>query len=123
MLIHRGLALLKVERFAEALVCANAALAIDGKDLDGLYIRGRSHIEMGQYKRAMPDLNRVLREDPDDVEARCYRGLAREKTGNRKGARKDYARAYRKAVEYGNEHGAALAVRLFPDLKQHRARR
>lgn len=122
-LVHRGLALLKVERFAEALVCANAALAIDGEDLDGLYVRGRSHIEMGQYKRAMPDLNRILQQDPDDVAARCYRGLAREKTGNRKGARKDYARAYRKAVEFGNEKGAALAVRLFPDLKQHQARR
>ena len=93
------------------------------RDSGALYVRGRAHLALGRYKRAMTDLNRYLLKYPDDVEARCYRGLAKEKAGNRKGARKDYARAYRIAEEIGNEKGAALVIRLFPDLKQRKARR
>ena len=95
-------------------------MAIDNEDPFGLYIRGRVHIAMGRYKRAIPDLNQVLSQDPDHVEARCYRGLAKEKVGNRKEARKDYARAYHTAVEFGNQQGADLVIKLFPDLQQHK---
>ncbi len=116
----RGLALLELERFPEALDSAKAILAIDNEDPYGWYIRGRVHIAMGRYKRAILDLNRVLSQDPDHVEARCYRGLAKEKAGNRKGARKDYARAYRTAMEFGSRQGADLVIKLFPDLHQHK---
>ena len=115
--------LLELGRYPEALDNANAALAIHNEDPGALYVRSRVHIEMGLYKRATTDLNRYLLKYPDDVEARCYRGLAKEKAGNRKGARKDYARAYRIAEEIGDEDGAALVIRLFPELKQRKARR
>ena len=116
----RGLALLELERFPEAQDSAKAILAIDNEDHNGWYIRGRVHIAMGRYKRAIPDLNRVLQQAPNHVEARCYRGLAKEKAGNRKGARKDYARAYRTAMEFGSREAADLVIKLFPDLHQHK---
>ena len=81
-------------------------------------MRGRVHLALGRYKRAISDLNRALLQMPDHSEIRFHLGLAKEKSGNLNGAREDYIRAYRSAMEVADERVAQLVVRQFPDVQQ-----
>lgn len=72
--------------------------SLSGDDLEGAYSsRGSAYSHLGQYVRAIQDLNEAIRLKPDDPLAYDERGDAERKMGNAAAADADHAKA--KAID------------------------
>jgi len=61
----------------EALRDANAAVSLDGRNADALWIRSCILADLGQLEAADGDLSRAVLADPDALEARQWRAVIR----------------------------------------------
>ena len=61
---------------------ASAILARKPDDVDGLFVHGSVRVSMGQSRKALELLDRVLAQFPNHVLALMEKGKAHEKTGN-----------------------------------------
>ena len=91
----RAEALIKVERYAEAMLVANQALEIDGSSSEALFARGWAtfHSDYGQATRALVDLDRALQIEPDQGIGYFRRAIVFEHLGQFARARSDLERA------------------------------
>ena len=77
-----AVALLAENRLLEAFEEASELLRADPDDPDGLYVHGVVRLAMGQGRRAIALLDRVVARHPDHVAAWTARGKAHLKTRN-----------------------------------------
>lgn len=91
----RAEALIKVERYAEAILVADQALEIDGASSKALFARGWAtfHSDYGQATRALTDLDRALQIEPDQGIGYFRRAIVFEYLGHFALARSDLERA------------------------------
>ncbi|MFL6677998.1 MAG: tetratricopeptide repeat protein [Burkholderiaceae bacterium] len=91
----RAEALIKVERYAEAILVADQALKIDGSSSKALFARGWAtfHSDYGQATRALADLDRALQIEPDQGIGYFRRAIVFEYLGRFALARSDLERA------------------------------
>ncbi|MBI5891471.1 MAG: winged helix-turn-helix domain-containing protein [Nitrosomonadales bacterium] len=71
--------------WSEAVVAAEAALALDGQDSDVLGYVGCAFADMGDYQRGMGMLRRALELDPSNAQAHAALGAALLRTGKAEG--------------------------------------
>lgn len=69
------------------------AMAIDPRDSDALIGQAETRMQSEHYWDAISDLNRVLKTDPDNIEALRQRGRAWAELGDDRDAREDLTRA------------------------------
>lgn len=95
VLHSRAEALIKVERYAEAILVANQALEIDGSSSGALFARGwaKFHSDYGQAQGALADLDRALQLEPDQGIGYFRRAILFEHQGQFDLARSDLERA------------------------------
>ena len=91
----RAEALIKVDRYAEAILVANQALEIDGSSSKALFARGWAtfHSDYGQATKALADLGRALQIEPDQGIGYFRRAVVFEHLGQFDLARSDLERA------------------------------
>jgi tetratricopeptide (TPR) repeat protein len=68
-----ALACLRAGRFAEAIVAADAALALDPMCVEALRVRGHTMLRRHQYSEAMVEYSRVLEIDTEHLDCRMAR--------------------------------------------------
>lgn len=77
-----ALILLSESRFFDAYRVSERVLQLQPGDPDGLYVQGVVKLSMGQYEDALEDLDTVLAQYPDHLQALIYRGLAQQQSGD-----------------------------------------
>lgn len=102
----RAESLIQVGRALDAIVVANAALAIDGSDPEALFARGwaQYQIDGDQGEGALADLNRGLELEPDEGIAHFRRGTILQRRGELDLAAKDLERAVELAPNDAPSH-------------------
>ncbi len=74
-----------------------------------LYNRGYSYGEIGQYRRAIQDLDESIRLSPEHAETWYTRHLCKERLGDNAGAQADYLRAKQLDPKIDEEESGAAA--------------
>ena len=95
----------------------NSPSALSSTQLDARLEAARSNIGKKQYKKAIRQLNQVVRSNVDNADAWNLLGYSNRKLGKYEQAGK----AYRKALHYNPEHKGALEYQgeLFISLKDY----
>ena len=93
LLIDRAVIAGSLDRFADAIVDLDHAIAIDPDRTDALTLRASAWRHEGKLDTAQRDLDRAMAIDPDYPEALLERGIVRQRRGDRTGAREDWQRA------------------------------
>ncbi len=89
---------------------------LSSTQMDAQLEKARAHIGKKKYKKAIRQLNQVVRSNVDNADAWNLLGYSNRKLGKYKQAGK----AYRKALRYNPEHKGALEYQgeLFISLKE-----
>lgn len=67
---------LRSDRPEPALAAAGKALSLDASYPRARFLKAVALLKLGEFRRALPELNAVLRDSPADAEALNYRGMA-----------------------------------------------
>ncbi|MGZ3158097.1 MAG: tetratricopeptide repeat protein, partial [Burkholderiaceae bacterium] len=89
----RGVILLKLQRFEEALHSQNRALAIEPEHVEGLNQRGNVLLELNRHQEALVCYEQILAIIPDSAIALTNRGNVLQKNGRIDEALASYGRA------------------------------
>ena len=77
------------ERAASALQAAEAALKAKPDDLNARFHRASAHFQLGEYQKAIDDLNAVVEKAPQAIVAYQYRAIAHAWLGHKQQAKAD----------------------------------
>ena len=101
-LVHdlRGVALMRSERWSEALEAFDTAVSLDSTFDLAWFNRGLVHRKLGNVPEADRDTDKALTLGRDKAHMFFQRALARKRTGDLTGARADYDRALELAPDY-----------------------
>ena len=97
LLVDRAVAAASLGRYAESLQDLDAALAIDGRRVEGWVFRAAALRHLDRTEEALRDVQHALSLDADFPEALLERGILRQLRGDEAGARADWQRAIRLA--------------------------
>lgn len=78
--------------------------------------RGNAYDEIGEYDKALDDMNKAIELNSNDAEVYCNRGIVYENLGDSQAALMDY----NKAIELNPNYAAPFNNRATIYLKQHR---
>lgn len=87
--LYLGIAFREAGRLDRALECFNTSLALNPKRPAALAARGETRLALGDDRRALGDLDRVIELEPNWPHARTNRALARQRLGDFDGALAD----------------------------------
>ena len=93
--VNLGVALKNERKFEEALVAFDDALAIDPDFDEARSNRTDMLIALGRLNEAMGDLERIVRESPENVAARYHLGLAYRQAGREEDAKREWETIFR----------------------------
>ena len=122
--LNRGIAHLEKNRYQEALLDLNEAIALNKMFGEPYLHRGIAHWNLKSLDKAIPDFSVAIDKDPEAAEAYYYRGLCWQKEGDAEPAVEDYLKAialapdhlpthHRLAEVYLNQKRFALALEEF----------
>jgi len=103
----RALAYLDMGKDEQAIEDCNAALGIDPKSENALFIRGSARQNLADYLNAIKDYTEVLRLDPGRADTVFARGTAYFSAGEYRAAVADF----NKTIEFGRADPAVLYLR------------
>jgi tetratricopeptide (TPR) repeat protein len=79
--LNRGLALMKAERYAEAVTSYDRAIQLKPQNSLAWFNRGIASAKLHKYAEAVTAYDRVLQMQPNDCEAWFYKGMALNTSG------------------------------------------
>lgn len=102
---HRGYALFRLERYAEAIRDFATAVAQHPTAVNTLFLLGRSFEELEKFDDAVTYYERVIDLHPDTADAHAHKGFCLEQLGRLSEA----LHAYKKALKVDPKESLALA--------------
>jgi tetratricopeptide (TPR) repeat protein len=97
---ERGAALLKEQKYDEAIKCLTAAIRYDQRDPATLHNRGLAYAGKGDYERAIDDYNNAIRLKPNEAEYFTHRAEAYRATQQYDKALIDFTQALKEDDDY-----------------------
>ncbi len=107
----RGIVLVALKRFDEALADFERAIALNPQYAVALGNRGNTCQELGRFEDAIASYDKAIALDPDDAEAFCHRGRALQELKRFDEAVASYEKAIALRCDYAeafSNHGTAL---------------
>ena len=80
ILVHKGIALQKLQKYRESIVCLNKALSLQPQSERAWYRRGIALSYLNNYTQAFFAYNRALQIEPNDYTAWYNQAITLEKT-------------------------------------------